>query len=69
MLASSYREFPGWVRLILIRKVTDIAAVGIADKNKPERFERAFEGLPRSAWHVFEDPAECYPLIDAAVTA
>jgi hypothetical protein len=61
---SSYRAFPGWVRLILIRKVTDIAAIGIADKNEPERFEKAFEDVPRSAWHVFEDPDECYRLID-----
>jgi hypothetical protein len=39
--------FPGWIKLILIRKVDDIAAIGIKEKNEPERFERAFEGLPR----------------------
>jgi phosphatidate phosphatase APP1 len=41
------RAFPGWMKLILIRKVTDIAAVGIQEKNEPERFEKAFEGVPR----------------------
>jgi len=44
--------------------VTDIAALGIKDKNEPERFEKAFEGVPEEAWHVFEDPAECYTLVD-----
>jgi hypothetical protein len=33
--------------LVLIRKVTDISAVGIKEKNEPERFEKAFEGVPR----------------------
>ncbi|KAI1636665.1 hypothetical protein F4809DRAFT_650423 [Biscogniauxia mediterranea] len=53
-----YRAFPGWVKLILIRKVEDIAAIGIEAKNEPERFEKAFKGVPREAWHVFTDPAE-----------
>ncbi|KAH8890219.1 hypothetical protein GQ53DRAFT_651271 [Thozetella sp. PMI_491] len=58
-----YRKYPGWVRLIFIRKVTDIAALGIAAKNEPARFEKAFEGVPRSAWHVFEDPSECHAIV------
>jgi phosphatidate phosphatase APP1 len=41
------RMFPGWIKLILIRKVTDIAAVGIEEKNEPARFERAFTRVPR----------------------
>jgi hypothetical protein len=65
----SYREFPGWVKLILIRKVTDIAALGISAKNEPERFEMAFEGIPRDRWHVFEDPAECKSLIQSTIAA
>lgn len=64
-----YRKHPGWARVILIRKVMDIAAVGIEDKNKPERFEKAFEGVPKDVWHVFEDPAECYKIIQDAVSA
>lgn len=62
-----YRAFPGWVKIVLIRKVTDISAVGIEGKNEPARFEKAFEGLPREAWHVFEDPSECTRLIQDAV--
>jgi Uncharacterized conserved protein len=41
------RLFPGWIRLILIRRVTGIAAAGLEEKNAPERFERAFASLPR----------------------
>ncbi|EJT76641.1 hypothetical protein GGTG_06558 [Gaeumannomyces tritici R3-111a-1] len=64
-----YRDFPGWVRLILIRKVTDIASIGIESKNEPERFDKAFQGVPKEAWHVFEDPAECQKLIEQVVAA
>jgi phosphatidate phosphatase APP1 len=59
-----WRAFPGWVRLILIRKVTDIASVGIETKNEPERFEKAFAGVPRHVWRIFEDAAECYSIIE-----
>ncbi|KAM4055674.1 actin filament organization protein App1-like protein [Hirsutella rhossiliensis] len=62
-----YRTVPGWIKLILIRKATDVAAVGIEEKNDPERFERAFEDVPREAWHVFEDPRECSEIIKAAI--
>lgn len=61
------RSFPGWVKVILIRKVTDIASIGIEAKNEPGRFEKAFTGIPRNIWHVFEDPTECFKIIlDAA---
>lgn len=59
----SYRAFPGWIEMILIRKATDIAAIGIDDKNKLERFEKAFKGVPVEAWHVFEDPSECRGIV------
>lgn len=67
LTGSSYRAFPDWIKVILIRKVTDIAAIGIESKNEPERFEKAFKDVPRSVWHVFDDPAECYPIIRNAV--
>jgi hypothetical protein len=51
------------VHLILIRKVTDIAAIGIEEKNELERFEKAFKDVPKSVWHVFESPEECYNII------
>lgn len=64
---DTFRAFPGWVRVILIRKVTDIAELGLEEKNAPERFEKAFAGVPRDVWHVFEDPAELYQIIEDAV--
>lgn len=65
--AEMYRKYPGWIRLILIRKVADIAALGLAAKNEAARFERAFAGVPASVWHVFEDPTECYAYVQQAV--
>ncbi|KXJ86781.1 hypothetical protein Micbo1qcDRAFT_125763 [Microdochium bolleyi] len=62
-----YRKFPGWVKLILIRKVEDIAAIGIEGKNEPQRFEDAFKDIPREAWHVFHSPAECDEIIQRVV--
>lgn len=50
---------PGWIKIIFIRKATDVAAFGIEEKNQPERFEKAFKDIPREAWHVFEEPGEC----------
>ncbi|KAJ2989689.1 hypothetical protein NUW58_g3344 [Xylaria curta] len=63
-----YRRFPQWVKAILIRKVEDIAAIGIEAKNEPERFEKAFEDVPRDVWHVFSDPDTCKKLIDDVVS-
>ncbi|RYP00255.1 hypothetical protein DL764_006554 [Monosporascus ibericus] len=64
-----YRTYPDWVKVILIRKVEDIAAIGIDSKNQPERFEEAFEGIPKDVWHVFTDPAECAKIIDNTVAS
>jgi len=63
--AEIYRKYPGWVRKILIRKVTDIAAIGINEKNEPIRFEKAFQGIPKNVWKVFEEPEECYDFLGA----
>ncbi|KAG5940094.1 hypothetical protein E4U60_000654 [Claviceps pazoutovae] len=62
-----YRSSPNWIRLILIRKATNIAEIGIDEKNKAERFEAAFKGVPRHAWHVFEDPAECVDIVKRTI--
>ncbi|KAI0484047.1 hypothetical protein GGR56DRAFT_6817 [Xylariaceae sp. FL0804] len=62
-----YRKYAGWVKVILIHKVTDIAALGIEAKNEPERFEKAFKDVPRDVWHVFTDPAECLQIVEDAV--
>lgn len=62
-----YRMFPGWVKLILIRKATDVSMFGLGEKNEPERFDKAFKGVPKEAWHVFEDPNECVSLIEQTI--
>ncbi|POR34997.1 Phosphatidate phosphatase APP1 [Tolypocladium paradoxum] len=62
-----YRTIPGWIKMILIRKATDVAESGIDEKNEPERFQRAFKDIPRDAWHVFEDPGECAQIIKDAM--
>lgn len=55
--ADMYRKYPtGWIRAIYIRKVTDVA--NMDKKNQPARFDRAFEGVPRHVWRVFERPEE-----------
>lgn len=52
------RDFPGWVGAIFIRKVTGIAGMDEEAKNGDGRFEKAFEGVERGVWSVFEDPKE-----------
>lgn len=49
--------------MILIRKATDVAAIGIEEKNQLERFEKAFKNVPVEAWHVFEDASECRNIV------
>lgn len=49
--------------MILIRRVEDIAAVGIKEKNEPKRFEDAFKDIPREAWYVFDEASECAQII------
>jgi len=64
-----YRKHPEWVKAIFIRRVTGIADVAMdeEEKNKPERFEKAFEKVPSDIWTVFDDPAELKPKVDALV--
>lgn len=62
-----YRTLPGWIHLILIRKVTDSAMLGLSEKNDPERFEKAFKDIPKEAWHVFEEPSECLAIVKQTV--
>lgn len=67
---DAYRKYgPKWIRLILIRRVTGVATIGIDEKNKAERFEKAFEGVPRNVWRVFDEPSECYQIIKDVVKA
>ncbi|KAF1811489.1 hypothetical protein P152DRAFT_474651 [Eremomyces bilateralis CBS 781.70] len=57
-----YRKYPGWVRMIFIRKVTGIAHMDEDDKNRDRRFEDAFKNIPRAHWHVFTDPEEIHQI-------
>ncbi|KAK5105579.1 hypothetical protein LTS08_001856 [Lithohypha guttulata] len=54
--AAMYRKHPGWIKAIYIRKVLD--APFMEEKNQPERFEKAFEGIPQQVWKVFVLPDE-----------
>lgn len=60
--AELYRRNPGWIQAIFIRKVTDVAHMD--QKNTPERFASAFEGVPHSVWTVFEQPEVLYRLVE-----
>lgn len=68
--SDAYRKYGHeWVKLILIRRVAGVAAIGMDEKNKPERFEMAFKGVPRHVWRVFDEPSECYQIIRDTVNA
>jgi phosphatidate phosphatase APP1 len=60
-----YRKHGKWIGAIYIRKVMGVEGMDEAQKNAPERFEDAFEGVPKELWYVFTDPSELYAKIDA----
>ena len=62
---EAYRRHPKWIGAIYIRKVTGVAEMDENKKNDPERFEKAFKGVPKDIWYVFEDPQELYAKVDA----
>jgi Uncharacterized conserved protein (DUF2183) len=62
--AKMYTKYPGWVRAIFIRRVRDVAELDEAGKNSVERFQKAFEKVPKEVWHVFDDPKELYGRLD-----
>lgn len=57
------RIWPGWVKAVFIRKVTDVAEMKSTEKNTDKRFEKAFKGVDRSVWRTFEDPKELYEAV------
>ena len=61
------RKFPGWIKAIFINRVTDIAEMNVKDRNSDERFEKAFEGLDRGLWHVYDDAGKLRERIDELV--
>ncbi|KAI9655874.1 MAG: hypothetical protein M1829_000477 [Trizodia sp. TS-e1964] len=60
-----YHKYPGWVKAIYIRKVTDVAEFNEADKNSDTRFEKAFLDVPKEIWKTFTHPSELVSLVDA----
>jgi hypothetical protein len=68
--AEVVKLYPGWVKAVFIRKVpvVDEDGDGLEDevaggttpewRNSDERFEKAFEGIDRSMWRVFEEPED-----------
>ncbi|KAL6707515.1 hypothetical protein ACN47E_004085 [Coniothyrium glycines] len=60
-----YRKHESWIGAIYIRKVTGVSEMDEGKKNDPERFEKAFKGVPKDIWYVFTDPQELYAKIDA----
>lgn len=62
---EAYRKHSNWIGAIYIRKVTGVSEMDEGKKNAPERFEKAFEDVPKDIWYVFEDPQELYAKIDA----
>ncbi|KAH7080960.1 actin filament organization protein-like protein App1-like protein [Paraphoma chrysanthemicola] len=64
---EAYRKHGKWVGAIYIRKVMGVEGMDEEKKNAPERFEKAFKGVPKDVWYVFEDPRELYAKVDALV--
>lgn len=54
--AAMYDQFPGWIKAIYIRKVTD--APFMEAKNRDARFAEAFKDVPDQVWRVFVQPDE-----------
>ncbi|ORZ38748.1 hypothetical protein BCR44DRAFT_1384740, partial [Catenaria anguillulae PL171] len=57
--ADDFRRSNGIdIKCIYIRKVRGTDAKKEAELNKHERFEKDFEGIPRTKWVTFFDPSE-----------
>lgn len=54
--AQMYTKYPGWIKAIYIRKVTD--GPHMEDRNKNQRFLETFKDVPDHIWRVFIQPQE-----------
>ena len=54
--AEMFKRYPGWIHAIYIRVVE--GDPHMSEKNKPERFEKAFDGVPSHIWRLFTNPQE-----------
>ena len=57
---NRYRRYPGWIKAIWIRIVEGVDLSAEKKLNAPERFQKAFEGVPPQAWTTFKDPKDLY---------
>lgn len=62
-----YKSHPEKVKAIFIRRVQGVNLSVEKSLNSTERFEKAFAGIPRGVWKVFDEPAELNASIDALV--
>jgi len=74
--AELYRLHPTWIKAIYIRKVQNIKEVtdvlpwrNQEKRNSKERFEKAFEGVPKEIFYVFDDPKELYDKVAQLIKA
>ncbi|KAL9084404.1 MAG: hypothetical protein Q9159_005238 [Coniocarpon cinnabarinum] len=73
--AEMAKKHPGWIRKIFIRRAKNVVEPGDdilpgrgdEERNRPERFAKAFEGLSKDLWYVFDDPAEVRKQFDELV--
>ncbi|RMD42103.1 hypothetical protein DV735_g3037, partial [Chaetothyriales sp. CBS 134920] len=63
--AELYNKHPGWIKAIYIRTPTDLPHM--KQKNSPERFAKAFKGIPTSIWKTFVVPSELVDHLNSVV--
>jgi phosphatidate phosphatase APP1 len=56
--ATTYRKFPSQVQCIFIRRVRIEDPAKDQEENGPERFKKAFEGIPEAKTFVFDQPTD-----------
>ncbi|EPS41611.1 hypothetical protein H072_4492 [Dactylellina haptotyla CBS 200.50] len=56
--AEMYKAFPGAIKAIWIRVVTGVDEAEEKKKNSLDRFEKAFEGVPKEIWKTFHQVSE-----------
>ena len=55
---DSYHKYPGWIKAIWIHIVEGVDPHAEKTLNSPERFAKAFAGIPPGVWRTFKDPQE-----------
>ncbi|KAF3941501.1 hypothetical protein ABW19_dt0200590 [Dactylella cylindrospora] len=63
--AEMYKKYPGTIKVIWIRLVTGVDEAEEKKKNSPERFEKAFSGVPKEVWKTFHDVKELGGLVES----